>query len=127
MAATKGGLDDEAYLKAKALCASASRERGIDAALARDRLDAILAPSGSPAWKTDHILGDHYMGGDCTSLPAAAGYPHLTLPAGFIHGLPVGLSMFCTKYGEATLVRIASAFEYATKIRRPPRFKAAAD
>lgn len=127
MAATKGGLDDEAYLKARALCASASRERGIDAALARDRLDAILAPSGSPAWKTDYILGDHYMGGDCTSLPAAAGYPHLTLPSGFIHGLPVGLSVFVPKYSEATLVRIASAFEYATKIRRPPRFKAAAD
>jgi len=126
MAATKGGLDDEAYLKARALCASASRERGIDAALARDRLDAILSPSGSPAWKTDHILGDHYMGGGCTSLPAAAGYPHLTLPSGFIHGLPVGLSIFGPKYGEATLVRIASAFESVTKVRRPPRFEAAA-
>ncbi|MFA5851466.1 MAG: amidase [Spirochaetales bacterium] len=127
MAATKGGLDDEAYLKARALCASASRERGIDAALASDRLDAILAPSGSPAWKTDHVLGDHYMGGGCTSLPAAAGYPHLTLPSGFIHGLPVGLSVFGIKYSEATLVRIASAFELATKVRRPPLFKASAD
>jgi len=127
MAAAKGSLTDEAYKKAHSLCISASRERGIDAALARDRLDAILAPSGSPAWKTDHVLGDHYMGGSCTSLPAAAGYPHLTLPAGFIHGLPVGLSMFGPKYGEATLVRIASAFEYSTKIRRPPRFEVSAD
>ena len=127
MAAAKGGLDDEIYLKARALCASASRERGIDAALRRDRLDAILAPSGSPAWKTDHILGDHYMGGGCTSLPAAAGYPHLTLPSGFIHDLPVGLSMFGIKYSEATLIRIASAFEQATKVRRPPLFKAFAD
>ena len=127
MAAAKGGLYDEAYTKARALCAAASRERGIDAALARGRLDAILAPSGSPAWKTDHVLGDHYMGGGCTSLPAAAGYPHLTLPSGFIHGLPVGLSMFGTKYAEATLVRIASAFEFATKARRPPLFKASAD
>lgn len=127
MAAAKGSLSDETYLKARALCVSASRERGIDAALQRDRLDAILAPSGSPAWKTDHILGDHYMGGGCTSLPAAAGYPHLSLPAGFIHGLPVGLSAFGPKYSEATLIRIASAFESATKVRRPPRFEATAD
>lgn len=127
MAAAKGGLDDEAYLKARALCASASRERGIDAAMARGRLDAILAPSGSPAWKTDHVLGDHYLGGGCTSLPAAAGYPHLTLPSGFIHGLPLGLSMFGARYGEATLFRIASAFERATRVRRPPLFKLTAD
>ena len=127
MAATKGSLSNETYLKARDLCASASRERGIDAALARDRLDAILAPSGSPAWKTDHVLGDHYMGGGCTSLPAAAGYPHLTLPSGFIHGLPVGLSVFGPKYSEATLFRIASAFESATKVRLPPRFEASAD
>ncbi|PKL75503.1 MAG: amidase [Candidatus Melainabacteria bacterium HGW-Melainabacteria-1] len=127
MAAAKGGLGDEAYLKARALCVSASREGGIDAALQRDRLDAILAPSGSPAWKTDHVLGDHYMGGGCTSLPAAAGYPHISLPAGFIHGLPVGLSIFGPKYSEATLIRIASAFESATKVRRPPRFEASAD
>ena len=124
MAATKGGLDDEAYLKARALCASASRERGIDAALERDRLDAILAPSGSPAWKTDHVLGDHYIGGSCTSLPAAAGYPHLTLPSGFIHRLPVGLSIFGAAYSEARLVEIALAFEAATNIRRPPLFHA---
>lgn len=126
-AAAKGGLTDEAYLKARALCLTASRERGIDAALAANRLDAIIAPSGGPAWKTDHILGDHYSGGSCASLPAVAGYPHLSLPAGFVHGLPVGLSIFGAAYSEATLVEIALAFEAATNIRKPPLFRAALD
>jgi len=123
-AAAKGSLSDEAYLKARILCVAASRERGIDAALKGNRLDAILAPSGGPAWKTDHLLGDHYSGGSCTSLPAAAGYPHISVPAGFIHGLPVGLSIFGTAFSEPLLIRVGLAFEHATRNRRPPGFEA---
>ena len=125
--AAKGALTGKAYYKARALCLAASRERGIDAAIAASRLDAIIAPSGGPAWKTDHILGDHYSGGSCTSLPAVAGYPHLSLPAGFVHGLPVGLSIFGAAYSEATLIEVALAFEAATNIRKPPLFRAALD
>jgi amidase len=126
-AAAKGSLADETYVKARQLCIAASRERGIDAAIKNHGLDAILAPSGGPAWKIDHVLGDHYSGGGCTSLPAAAGYPHISVPAGFIHGLPIGLSIFGAAQSEPLLIRIAFAFETAAKIRRPPLFKASVD
>jgi len=123
-AAKKGSTHEEAYIKARILCIAASRDRGIDAALSMHRLDGILAPSGGPAWKIDHV---HYSGGACTSMPAAAGYPHLTVPAGFIHGLPVGLSLFGTAFSEPTLLYIALAFEHYTRIRKPPEFRATAD
>ena len=90
------------------------------------RLDAIIAPSCCLAWKTDYILGDHYMGG-CSSLPAAAGYPHLTVPSGFVHGLPMGLSFFGKAGTEAKLVRIGLAYEGATKCRRKPTLAATVD
>lgn len=126
-ASARGSLADEAYIKARQLCIGASGERGIDAALKDHRLDAILAPSGGPAWMTDHVLGDHYSGGGCTSLPAAAGYPHITVPAGFIHGLPVGLSLFGTAWSEPILIRIAANYEAAAQKRKPPRFRASID
>ena len=113
VAATKRDLSDDAYKKARALCIAVSRENGIDAAIKSQSLDAIIAPSGGPAWKTDHLLGDHYSGGGCTSLPAVAGYPHISVPAGFIHGLPVGLSVFGAAFSEPALIRIALAFESA--------------
>lgn len=124
VAATKRDLSDDAYKKARALCIDVSRENGIDAAIKSQSLDAIIAPSGGPAWKTDHLLGDHYSGGGCTSLPAVAGYPHISVPAGFIHGLPVGLSVFGAAFSEPVLIRIALAFESAAKVRRPPLFAA---
>ena len=98
-----------------------SREAGIDATLAKDKLQAIIAPTGGPAWLTDLINGDHY-GGGCSSAAAVAGYPHITVPAGFIFGLPVGLSFFGGAYQEPTLIKLAYAFEQATMARRRPRY-----
>ena len=117
----KGPLSDEVYLKALETNQRLSRQEGIDAALQKDKLDAILAPSGQPAWLVDFINGDCGEGG-CSSPAAAAGYPHITVPAGFVHGLPVGISFFSTAYTEPILLRIAYLFEQATRLRQPPRF-----
>ncbi len=118
-AAKKGGLDEVAYKKIRTDCLLYAREKGIDATMAALQLDAIIAPSSCLAWKTDYILGDHYLGG-CSSLPAAAGYPHLTVPSGFVHGLPMGLSFFGKAGTEVKLVRIGMAYEGATRCRRKP-------
>jgi amidase len=120
-AAGKGPLDDPEYLRAKELCRTHSRDLGIDRAMDLHRLDAIIGPSGGPPWKIDHLLGDHCLGGTA-SYPAVAGYPNVTVPAGFIHGLPVGLSVFGRAYSEPVLIGIAMAFEAATQARRKPGF-----
>jgi amidase len=117
----KGSLQSAAYLEALAGNHRLSREEGIDKALASHRLDAIVGPTGRPAWLTDWINGDNH-GGGCSSPAAVSGYPHVTLPAGFIHGLPVGISFFGGAYTEPTLIRLAYAFEQATLVRQPPRF-----
>lgn len=117
------GLDSEAYLAALANNRRCAREEGIDRVLREHRLDALVAPTGGPAWLTDFINGDHY--GASFSTPAAvAGYPHVTVPAGFVHGLPVGLSFVGAAYSEAALIRMAYAFEQATLHRRAPQFHA---
>ena len=119
-AASKGPLTDPAYLDALATCRRLSRDEGLDAVLGEHRLDAIVAPTGGPAWLTDHVLGDHYGGGD--SAPAAvAGYPNITVPMGFIAGLPVGLSFMGPAWSESSLIRIAGAYEAATNHRRSPK------
>jgi amidase len=117
----KGPLTDKAYLDALEKCRRFSREEGIDASMDKYQLDAIVAPSGGPAGLTDHVYGDRGAGG--SSSPAAvAGYPNITVPAGHVFGLPVGISFFGRAYSEPTLLKLAYAFEQATKLRKPPKF-----
>jgi len=122
----KGPLTDREYLKALETNHRLSRTEGIDATLQQHQLDAIVAPSGGPAWLTDWVNGDYDSGG--SSSPAAvAGYPNITVPAGYIFGLPVGISFFGGAYQEPTLIRLAFALEQAMQVRHPPRFLANAD
>jgi len=121
MAQAEAGLDDPTYLEALAACRRIARDEGIDRALREQRLDALIAPTGTPAWVTDPIDGDRLLG-LCSSPAAVAGYPHVTVPAGFVHGLPVGLSLFAGPYQEGRLLAYAHAFEQAADARRPPTF-----
>jgi amidase len=117
----KGPLTTPAYLEALEKCRRLSRKEGLDAVLDKHRLDALVAPTGAPAWVIDPVSGDHFVGGNST--PAAvSGYPSLSVPMGFVFGLPVGLSFIGRAWSEALLVRLAFAFEQATRHRRPPRF-----
>jgi amidase len=118
----KGPLTSAAYRTARAQCRSLAREQGIDLVLRRHRLDAIVAPTGSPAWTTDPVNGDHFLG--ASSTPAAvAGYPSITVPAGQAYGLPVGISFIGTAKSEGRLIALAYAYEHATTHRRPPAFQ----
>jgi amidase len=125
-AESKGDLTDKAYRKALSKNLRLSRKEGIDSVMDRHRLDALIAPTGGPAWPIDLINGDHFSGG-CSTPAAVAGYPHVTVPAGFVFGLPVGISFFGRAYSEPILIRIAYAFEQATKHRRPPGFRETAE
>ena len=120
-AQAKGGLDSPAYLEALAANRKLTREEGIDKVLAENRLDALIAPTGGPAWLIDFIKGDA-SGGGFTSPAAVAGYPHVTVPAGFVNGLPCGISFVGTAWSEARLVALAYAFEQATHHRRAPTY-----
>ena len=122
----KGPLTDEAYREALELCRRLARTEGIDATLGEHELDAIVAPSGGPPWLTDWVNGDHFSGG--SSAPAAvAGYPNVTVPAGYISGLPVGISFFAGAFQEPTLIRLAYAFEQATRVRQVPLYLSTAE
>ncbi len=117
----KGLLTDKAYLDALEKCRHLSQAEGIDAVMDKHQLDAIVAPSGGPAGMTDLVYGDRNVGG--SSFPAAvAGYPNITVPAGQVRGLPVGISFFGRAWSEPVLLKIAFAFEQATQARKPPTF-----
>ena len=121
-AQAKGPLTDADYLQARALCLRVARDEGINAVLREHRLDALIAPTGGPAWPRDLVLGDHDVGGGSTSPAAIAGTPAITVPAGQVHGLPVGLSFFAQAWSEARLLGLAYAFEQARPARQPPRY-----
>jgi amidase len=124
----KGPLTEPRYKAALAKNHRLSRTLGIDAVMTRYSLDALVAPTGGPAWLTDLVNGDGGTGAapGPSTVAAVAGYPHITVPAGFVRGLPVGISLFGRAWSEATLIRLAYAYEQATKRRRPPTFAAAA-
>ena len=113
------GLEASAYRAALARCRRMTRRDGIDAVVAKHRLDALVAVTSPLPWLVDPVNGDAYRGG-CTSLPAVAGYPHLTVPAGFVAGLPAGISFFGAAFSDARLLGIGAAFERATRHRRAP-------
>jgi amidase len=117
----QGPLTHPRYRAALAQCRRQSRTLGIDAVVKKYRVEAILALTSSPPWLIDPVNGDLGRGG-CTSLPAVAGYPHVTVPAGFAGGLPVGLSIFGPALSDARLLGIAQVFERGTRHRTPPTF-----
>ena len=120
-AEAKGPLTEKAYLDALDKNHQLARAQGIDATMDKFHLDAIVAPTGGPAWLTDLVNGDHVAGGS-SNAAAVAGYPNINVTAGFISGLPVGISFFGRAWSEPTLIRVAFAFEQATKARQAPRF-----
>jgi len=117
----KGPLTDEAYIKALEKNHRLAGKEGIDKTLQQYKLDAIVAPTGGPPWTTDLVNGDHGLGGS-SSFAAVAGYANITVPAGYVFGLPVGISFFAGAFSESTLIKLAYSYEQATKFRQPPQF-----
>jgi amidase len=127
-ALAKGGLDSAAYLDALARCRKATRDDGIDAVITTHRLDALVAPTGGPAWRTDLLSGDNAAAaGSSSTLGAVAGYPSVTVPSGELCGLPLGILFTGRARSEAVLLRIAYAYEQATRHRRAPTYRATVD
>ena len=123
MAQKKGDLSSKEYQESLATMLKGSRENGIDRVMDEHNLDAIVSPTGSPAWETDHINGDSFTLG--SSSPAAqSGYPSITVPMGFVDELPVGISIFGRAWTEPVLLEIAYAYEQGTKHRQAPKFLA---
>jgi len=120
---SKGPLTDAAYIQAREKVRRLAAKEGIDVALAHDHLDALIAPTAGPAFVNDLVNGDHIVGGNVTTPPAIAGYPHITVPMGQVHGLPVGLSFVGAAFSEPKLIGIAYSYEQASHARRPPRLR----
>ncbi|WP_353517087.1 amidase [Thalassotalea sp. SU-HH00458] len=121
MANEKGPLTDKDYLEALTSSKKMTQENGIDLLLKTHNLDLLIAPTTGPAWKIDHINGDHYLGA-ASSAAAISGYPHITVPMGFVHHLPVGISFIGGKLQEGKLIEAAFSYEQATQHRKPPSF-----
>ncbi len=121
-----GSLKDKKYIDALAKDHRLTRKEGIDAVMDKFHLDALVSPTDGPAWMTDLVDGDHFLGGS-SQLAAVAGYPHITVPAGFVFGLPIGISFYGRAWSENVLLKIAYGFEQATKVRKPPRYLKTAD
>ena len=117
----KGDLSSPDYKKSLDKMLKATRENGIDSLMNSNDLDALIAPTGSPAWKTDLLLGDHYIGGS-SSLAAISGYPAITVPMGFVENLPVGITFFGRAWSEPVLIEIAYSYEQTTKHRKAPKY-----
>jgi len=119
----KGPLTEQPYLDARAKCIDLTRAKGIDATMDKHRLDAMMGPSGGPAGLVDlATLSGGGGGGGSSQFPAVSGYPHITVPAGFHLGLPMGISFYGRAWSEPVLIKIAYAFEQATKVRKAPTF-----
>ena len=129
MAEKKGPLTEAKYTAELARNHQLSRALGIDATMAKYKLDALVAPTGGPAWLTDLVNGDSSFANSSapSTVTSVAGYPHITVPAGYEHGLPVGISFFGRAWSEPTLIKLAYAYEQATKHRKAPTFPASAD
>ena len=123
LSAKKGDLTTKEYLDAKETCRKYAREEGIDKAMDDNKLDAIVAPANAPTWPVDLINGDCFSGYiNSSAMPAVAGYPNITVPAGFARELPIGISFFGRAWSESTLIKFGYAFEQATKARKPPKY-----
>jgi amidase len=121
--AKKGDLKSKEYLEAVELCRKYAREEGIDQVMNKNQLEAVVCPANAPTWPIDLINGDcfsNYI--NSSAMPAVAGYPNITVPAGFIKELPIGISIFGRAWSEPALFKFAYSYEQASKARRAPKF-----